>query len=387
MSERAGSILICGAGPVGLSLALELARRGIAARLIDKASGPAPLHESRALAVNARTLALLEPSGATGQILQEALRVEYAEFAFRGRTRVRLEPNAHPDAGHGLRTLAQGRIERILIAQLRRHGVEPEWGTAVTAVETNHGRARATIETDQARESAAADLLVGADGAHSIVRKRGGFGFEGESLAQTFHLADLRYGRALDPVRVRARFFSPGVLAAIPVSRTVMRFVSTLADWRRRLEPGEGDGETLWQSEFRVSFRNVARMQRGPIFLAGDAAHIHSPVGGRGMNLGIEDACWLAWLIDESREAEYSTLRMPAVRHVIRQTRLLTRAVVASRSWTVILRDLGIPLALRLPPVRDRLLRGLLGLDTPPPPWLPPSPDPGSHEVGTVADR
>jgi 2-polyprenyl-6-methoxyphenol hydroxylase-like FAD-dependent oxidoreductase len=179
-------------------------------------------------------------------------------------------------------------------------------------------------------------------------------------------------------VRVCARFLSPGVLAGIPVSRMVMRFVSTLADWRRRLDPGERDGETLWQSEFRVSFRNVARMQRGPIFLAGDAAHIHSPVGGRGMNLGIEDACWLAWLIDEGREAEYSTLRMPAVRHVIRQTRLLTRAIVASRSWTVALRDLEIPLALKLPPVRDRLLRGVLGLDTPPPPWLPRPPRPGA---------
>jgi 2-polyprenyl-6-methoxyphenol hydroxylase-like FAD-dependent oxidoreductase len=378
MTERAGSILICGAGPVGLSLALELARRGIAARVIDKASGPAPLHESRALAVNARTLALLEPSGATGQILQEALQVEYAEFTFEGSTRVRLEPNAHPDAGHGLHMLAQGRVERILLAELQRHGVEPEWATAITAVETKDGRAHATIATDTGSEGVAADLLVGADGAHSIVRKRGGFDFEGESLPQTFYLADLRYSRALGPVRVRARFLSPGVLAAIPVSRMVMRFVSTLADWRRRLDPGERDGETLWQSEFRVSFRNVARMQRGPIFLAGDAAHIHSPVGGRGMNLGIEDACWLAWLIDQGREAEYSTLRMPAVRHVIRQTRLLTRAIVASRSWTVALRDLGIPLALKLPPVRDRLLRGVLGLDTPPPPWLPRPPRPGA---------
>jgi 2-polyprenyl-6-methoxyphenol hydroxylase-like FAD-dependent oxidoreductase len=371
MSGQARSILICGAGPVGLSLALELARRGIALRLIDKARGPAPLHESRALAVNARTLALLEPSGATGQILKEALRIESAEFAFDGRTRVRLEPNAHPDAGHGLHTLAQGRIERILIAELERRCVTPEWGTAVTAVEARDGQARATIERAAGAEATDADLVVGADGAHSVVRRSGGFGFEGESLPQTFHLADLRYGRALDPIRVRARFFSPGVLAAIPVARTVVRFVSTLPDWRQRLEPGEGDGETLWQSDFRVSFRNVMRMQRGPIFLAGDAAHIHSPVGGRGMNLGIEDACWLAWLIEEGRAADYSTLRMPAVRHVIRQTRLLTRAVLASRSWTVMLRDLGIPLALRLPPVRDRLVRGLLGLDTPPPPWLP----------------
>lgn len=374
MSERARSILICGAGPVGLSLALELARRGIAARIIDKASGPAPLHESRALAVNARTLALLEPSAATGRILEEALRIDYAEFAFEGRTRVRLEPNAHPEAGHGLHTLAQGRIELILLAELQRHGVTPEWGTAVAAVEPEDGRARATIVTGTGSQRADADLVVGADGAHSVVRKSGGFGFEGESLPQTFHLADLRYGRALDPIRIRARFFSPGVLAAIPVARTVVRFVSTLADWRRRLEPGERDGETLWQSEFRVSFRNVQRMQRGPIFLAGDAAHIHSPVGGRGMNLGIEDACWLAWLIGEGREAEYSTLRMPAVRHVIRQTRLLTRGVLASRGWTVMLRDLGVPLALRLPPVRDRLIRGVLGLDTPPPPWLPQPP-------------
>ena len=378
MTERAGSILICGAGPVGLSLALELARRGIAARVIDKASGPAPLHESRALAVNARTLALLEPSGATGQILQEALRVEYAEFAFEGRTRVRLEPNAHPDAGHGLHMLAQGRVERILLAELQRHGVEPEWATAVTAVETKDGRARATIATDAGSEGAAADLLVGADGAHSIVRKRGGFDFEGESLPQTFYLADLRYSRALGPVRVRARFFSPGVVAGHPGlahGHALRLDACGLAPAPRSRRARRRDALAVGVSRLLPQRRaHAARAD----FLAGDAAHIHSPVGGRGMNLGIEDACWLAWLIDEGREAEYSTLRMPAVRHVIRQTRLLTRAIVASRSWTVALRDLGIPLALKLPPVRDRLLRGVLGLDTPPPPWLPRPPRPGS---------
>jgi len=371
MAQATKSILICGAGPVGLTLALELARRGIGTRLVDRAHGPTPLQESRALAVNARTLALLEPSGASARILAEALPIVCAEFAFGGRGRARLEPGSHPDAGHGLHTLAQGRIERILMARLRDdHGIEPEWRHAVTAVEARDHRAAATIESETGIERAAVDLLVGADGAHSVVRKHGGFSFAGESLAQTFHLADIRYARPLVEACVRARFFSPGVIARIPVSRTVMRFISTLPDWRERLDPGEIDGETVWLSDFHVSFRHVARMQRGPILLAGDAAHIHSPVGGRGMNLGIEDACWLAWLIGEGREAAYAELRMPAVRHVIRQTRLLTRAVVESRRWMLALRNLGVPLALQLPPVRDRLLRGVLGVDTPPPPWL-----------------
>lgn len=367
----ARSILICGAGPVGLTLALELARRGIRTRLVDAAAGPTPPQESRALAVNARTLALLEPSGATAGILEEALSIACAEFAFKGRVRARLKPSSHPDAGHGLHTLAQGRIERIVMARLRDHGIEPEWRAAVTGVATSDGRASATIETGAGIEQADADLLVGADGAHSVVRRHGGFTFEGESLPQTFQLADIRHARPPADLCVRARFLSPGVVARIPVSRMVTRFISTLPDWRDRLEAGETDGETVWQSDFQVSFRHVARMQRGPVFLAGDAAHIHSPVGGRGMNLGIEDACWLAWLISEGREAEYSKLRMPAVRHVIRQTRLLTRAVVESRRWMLMLRDLGVPLVLKAPPVRDRLLRGVLGLDTPPPPWLP----------------
>jgi 2-polyprenyl-6-methoxyphenol hydroxylase-like FAD-dependent oxidoreductase len=111
-------------------------------------------------------------------------------------------------------------------------------------------------------------------------------------------------------------------------------------------------------------------MQKGCAFLLGDAAHIHSPVGGRGMNLGIEDACWLAWLISEGRESEYSSLRMPVAKHVLRQTENNTRAIPLSNALAIWLRNTLAPLAFKIPIFRDRMLRGVSGLDTPAPPWL-----------------
>ena len=104
--------------------------------------------------------------------------------------------------------------------------------------------------------------------------------------------------------------------------------------------------------------------------MPGDAAHIHSPVGGRGMNLGIEDACWLAWLISEGREAEYSALRLPAVRLVLAQTHANTRMVLMRNPVALWLRNVFMPLATTMPWLHRRGIASALGLDTPPPPWL-----------------
>jgi len=126
----------------------------------------------------------------------------------------------------------------------------------------------------------------------------------------------------------------------------------------------------IWQTDFRISFRQANTYQNGNCFIAGDAAHIHSPVGGRGMNLGIEDACWLAYLISEGREQEYSGLRLPAVKTVLKQTYGLTSLVTMRNPVVTGLRNALMPIAVRIPFVADRLLRGIAGYDTPPPPWI-----------------
>jgi 2-polyprenyl-6-methoxyphenol hydroxylase-like FAD-dependent oxidoreductase len=111
-------------------------------------------------------------------------------------------------------------------------------------------------------------------------------------------------------------------------------------------------------------------MAKGNIFLLGDAAHIHSPAGARGMNLGIEDACWLAYLICEEREQDYSGQRMPAVRQVLKQTRQLTNLVTMKNPALAAVRDVAAPLLFAVPAVRRLLLRSVAGYDTLRPPWI-----------------
>ncbi|MGO4832401.1 FAD-dependent oxidoreductase [Rhizobiaceae sp. 2RAB30] len=119
-----------------------------------------------------------------------------------------------------------------------------------------------------------------------------------------------------------------------------------------------------------MSFRHVDPMARDNIYLCGDAAHIHSPVGGRGKNLGFEDACWLAWLVSEGRQAEYSDLRLPAARHVLAETRRNTGMALMRNPVALAARNVLMPLLGGLPWLRRESVRGALGLDTPSPPWL-----------------
>jgi 2-polyprenyl-6-methoxyphenol hydroxylase-like FAD-dependent oxidoreductase len=183
-------------------------------------------------------------------------------------------------------------------------------------------------------------------------------------------MSDFTYASEIGSNFGEARFFNPGVIAHVPVSKRTIRYISTLENYRDLIKHPATIADIPWQTTFKVSFRHAEAMQKGRAFLLGDAAHIHSPVGVRGMNLGIEDACWLAWLISEGRESEYSSLRMPVAKHVLRQTENNTRAILPSNALAIWLRNTLAPLIFKIPIFRDRMLRGVSGLDTPAPPWL-----------------
>ena len=365
------SILIAGAGPVGLALALELARRGIQPRIVAETDGPVAENESRALGVNARTLMLLGPSGAASDISAQALPIEGLKLSSLGAPLLTVNTAGFRGPGPALSILPQGATERLLLEQLRTFEVEPEWHTTVNTVDGGADAPEVTlIRNDDSGETVKPTILVGADGAHSIVRKSCDFTFPGEALETDFFLADYAYDAPVDVSYARVDFTNPGVLGCIPVRANVLRYISTHPDFESRIVHPHEPVEQTWRSEFNVSFRHVESMSVGRVFLAGDAAHIHSPIGARGMNLGIEDACWLAWLISEGREAEYSQLRLPAVRGVLRQTKMLTALATLESPTALTLRKRLLPLMTHLPFAERRLVHSLAGMDTPHPPWI-----------------
>ena len=364
-------ILIVGAGPVGLVAALELARRGFSPRIVDDGDGPTPLGESRALGINARTLTLLSPSGATEQILAQAQDISH--FRLRSKTKMLAEIDTRTIPGRfgAMHGLSQGATERILLATLQGYGIVPEWQTKVVSIGPDASRPQAVLHRrDGTEETLAVDILIGADGAHSMVRKAIGLGFPGKALEAYFYLADFRYSKPVDSHFAEISLFDPGMLGRLPVAADTLRFISTLADFETRIAHPADILDKTWSSQFQIHFRHVAAMASGDVFLAGDAGHIHSPAGARGMNLGIEDACWLAYLIAEGREGGYSEARMPAVRHVLQQTKGLTRLATMGNSFAARLRDFAAPLVLGLPVAGGLLLRSVAGYDTPKPPWI-----------------
>ncbi|HUE44949.1 MAG TPA: FAD-dependent oxidoreductase [Aestuariivirgaceae bacterium] len=369
MATSDPEILVVGAGPVGLAAALELARRGFSPRIIDNDAAPTP--ESRALGVNARTLELLEPSGATERLLAHAIRINGFVLRMGLQELARVPTTDIPHRFNFMLSLPQSDIERLLIEALAERDIAIDWRTRLQSLDAGQGNLSCRLEHEGTSSVVQPATVIGADGAHSVVRKSLGIGFGGESFPGEWGLADVVLADWPFPFdRAVITLDRHSVCGFIPMAEGFGRFVSNHPDVLDRLPPDARVKSVVWQSTFRISFRQVSTYQQGNAFLAGDAAHIHSPVGGRGMNLGIEDACWLAWLKAEGRTQEYTALRWPAGRTVLDFTEQQMRQIVSRSLWADVLRRWLAPAILKLPAVRRRLLSRVAGLDTAPAPWL-----------------
>lgn len=274
------SILISGGGPVGLTAAVELVRRGFQPVIIDDDGEPTP--ESRALAVNARTLDILEPCGVTERIIEAGTRINGMIFIKDGKETMRLEMRYLPHRFNFMVSLPQSRTEELLIDRLGELGCKVNWFTELRQFEQNENGIQCELQSKAGTKDHASQLLIGADGAHSLVRKSLGLSFDGETELQAFSLADVTLDAWPFP-------FDHGVVHAeadrivgfIPISEGQGRFVSNYPDLLNHLPPSAKVKDVIWESAFKISYRQVETYQSGRTFLAGDAAHIHSPVGGR----------------------------------------------------------------------------------------------------------
>lgn len=365
-------ILIVGAGPVGLSAALELARRGFRPHIIDKATGPAPLNESRALAIHLRTIDILRPSGVSEQLLAASNKVKRVEIYYDGHKQAELNLTEHPRSDHGILSLPQGETERILMAALKGYDIEPQWQSELIGLQDFEARPVATFTAPQGQEhSIRYDIVIGCDGAHSNTRKLAGIAFTGKQMKSVWSLADIEtkapdHG---DTARIDMRA-NGQVCGAIPINDHLRRYVTSSPNVMDFVPSAEKIQSIPWQSDFTISFRLVESFQRGNVFLAGDAAHIHSPAGGRGMNLGIEDAAWLAWLISENNTGIYDAKRRPVAKFTLKQTFQQTRQVTNNSAIGTFIRRVLPKILLSFGFIRRRALTTILALDTPPPPWL-----------------
>lgn len=368
MSTEMPSVLIVGAGPVGMTTALELKRRGIHARIIDKAAGPA--QHSRALGVNPRTLEILEPSGLTERLLAAGNRLHRSFIVENGRSAFTLQLSKLKHRFPFMLIVPQSETERLLHEAIGELGIEIEWNTELMELTVEGQQVTAVIATEDTCTYETPDYIIGADGAYSTTRQFAGLEFRGSGYPIVFALADIQYQQPRDPSAATIEVLPGGAVASFPIDEHVVRHVGTSGDIVSLVKNRRAGNTVLWESEFHVSFRHVDSMSIHSVFLAGDAAHIHSPVGARGMNLGIEDAAWLAWLIEKDEARRYSEERLPIAKRVIRFTRAQTDQLFQRGPIIGFSRRVLAPAMLALPFVEQIALRRLTGLDTPSPPWL-----------------
>ncbi|HXX67851.1 MAG TPA: FAD-dependent oxidoreductase [Polyangiaceae bacterium] len=305
-------VMIVGAGPTGLALALWLRRLGIGVRIIDKA--PQPGASSRALAVHARTLELYRQLGIAGDVVARALPFAAVNLWVRGRHRARA---AFGDIGRGLSPFPgvwifpQDQHERLLVEHLHASGVDVERGTELLDFQQGSGSFLVSTRGPDGTETACeATYLAGCDGAHSRVRDVLGVGLPGGTYSRVFYVADVVLRGPVDNHELHIALDDADLLAIFPMKGDhTARLVGTLeasADARNNLGWSDVSHEAMrkmtisvdrvnWLSTYRVHHRVAERFRIGRAFLLGDAAHIHSPVGGQGMNTGIGDAVNLAW--------------------------------------------------------------------------------------------
>ena len=355
-------VLIVGAGPVGLACALELTRLGIAVRIIDK--NVDKTHLSKAVGINARTLELLEPSGITGQLLAQGIKITRVNLREGNKVKMRVKLDCIPHRFNFMLALPQSETEAILAKALQDLGVTIERNTELLSFTQDEHQVDAVVAKDHEHSHCLVDYLVGADGAHSCVRKQLNIPFHGNAYPDDWSLADIEmhwpYGDKEAQLFMNQK--GHGILFAIPIGTDRLRVISNDGDVLNLL-PEECDVKKVhWQTEFTVSKRQVVRYQQGRIFLAGDAAHIHSPAGGRGMNLGIEDAFILADMISSGDVAHYSEARHKVGAHVVRESDIQFRLAALKNPIARFFRDMIILPLVNRPFLQKPMLTRMAGI-------------------------
>jgi 2-polyprenyl-6-methoxyphenol hydroxylase-like FAD-dependent oxidoreductase len=377
-------VLIIGAGPTGLALATSLQAAGVDHLLIDAL--PEGQTTSRAAVVHAHTLEALAPLGVTEPLLERGLTLSRFTIRDRDRALLGIGFDDLPSERQGLLMVPQSTTEEVLASRLTHLGGCLHRGVKALSLAPDGASVEVRVEAaGESERTIRARYVVGADGMHSLVREAAGIPFEGAAYGESFVLADVRMDWPFGQTEV-SLFFSPaGVVVVAPLPDGSFRIVATVeeapphpnAELMQKLLDARGPTkaraqvqEVLWSSRFRVHHRLAQTYRKGPFLLMGDAAHVHSPAGGQGMNTGLVDATVLgralaAVLRDGAPEAtldDYAALRRPAAEQVLALAGRLTSMATLRSPALRMLRNLVLRTANRSPRVQRKLAMALSGL-------------------------
>ncbi|MGY1709821.1 FAD-dependent monooxygenase [Geodermatophilus sp. SYSU D00758] len=358
-------VLVVGAGPVGLTAACQLARLGIAVRVVEALERPAT--ESRAVGVHARSMEMLAALGVLGRLEARGRQIAAVEVVSgqTGSTRARLELTRTSSRHPYVLDVAQPDTEEVLAERADELGVPVERGVRLTDLVQDADGVGVTLRSHGGERTARVGWVVAADGGHSTTRHLLGTRLEGDFHGQHFAMADVDVDTPLPPDAIRMFTHPDGLGLLFPLAGDRARIMFSVEapapgagaptlDRIQALADARMGGRVRvraprWLTYFEVHHAQVARYRHGRVLLAGDAAHVHSPAGAQGMNTGIQDAANLAWKLalvargraDAALLDSYHDERHPVGAEVVRATTVLTDVGTASGPGAAV-RDLAL---------------------------------------------
>lgn len=366
-SQMDTDVLIVGAGPVGLTAALLLSHFGLRCRIVDQK--PGPVETSNALGVHARTLELFHVLNLSETLMKRGAWLDAVEIHSSGRVLAHIDFHDLQSMYRGVLSLPQSITERVLASELRTRSIVVERLVTFKSFEQDGDSVAALLEhNDGSRETAYSHWMVGCDGAHSTVRHALNLAFEVTSEGQRFVLADVQMSWPLPHTQLSIFLHREGPVLTIPLPEGRHRVIAEVTNpeddsneftfdamrtlFARRVPIAATLSDAVWLSSFGVNRRHVSNYRAGRVFLAGDAAHVHSPAGGQGMNIGIQDAFNLAWklaLVHRGKARHelldsYSAERLPIARGVLELSDRLMQAATVKNPIVERIRDVALPL-------------------------------------------
>jgi 2-polyprenyl-6-methoxyphenol hydroxylase-like FAD-dependent oxidoreductase len=375
-------VLIVGAGPTGLMMASQLARFGIAFRIIEKNEGPTT--QSRALVIQPRSLELFEQMGIAERAVNQGRTFQTINYVVNGKLVQRVPLG---NFGKGLTKfpflliLEQSKTEPLLIDFLRHQGHGVEWLTELASFSQSDSGISATLKHLDKEETIEADWLIGADGASSPVRKMLDIPFGGETYKESLFVLDCKINwpfkddeAAIALSKDAFGMFFPmtdgrcrvsGIVSEEYVDKDTISFDEVNRDFAKNLKMDVTLSDPQWISLYHAHHRYVAQFRKGRCFLAGDAAHVHSPAGAQGMNTGLQDAYNLAWKLalvirgqaEQTILDTYQEERLPIARKLVQTTDRVFGITVSENPFVVFWRVHVIPRFVALIPKEKHLLR------------------------------
>ena len=381
MTVANSNVLIAGAGPVGLAMAADLARYGVSVRLVEKS--PERTDKSKALVLWSRTLELMDRMECTAPFLTTGKKV-IAVNVTAGKeliTKVTVDgvKTPHPYA----LMMPQCDTEELLGDFVTSLGVKIERNIELTDFIASADGVTSTLRhLDGTEETFESGWLIGSDGAHSTVRHKLGMEFAGETMPSSWVIADIHLSDVPNPEEILISWHAEGILAVFPILGSRYRVIAdsgladagvsprnpTMEDVQTILDARGPGGITasdpIWLTRFTINERKVSNYRSGRVFVMGDAAHIHSPAGGQGMNTGIQDAFNLAWKLamasrglgdEETLLGSYSAERSPIADDVLKGAGRITEVALMRGDFKQAVRNRITSFVFGLSPVKKKM--------------------------------